>query len=171
MQGTFEVPCTFIRADPDRLLLTGCVTLRDPEASFEYNGDIVATIDASHSVGQSFISRRPGLVNVQLYLRKASAQALDSDILSAALYHSPQDSQPLVTIPITYSQITRSFPVTIAFPAQNDPPGQSYYLLLSTSGGAAGALRAGRRRQPGRQPVHQRAGASAGCGYAHSVRL
>ncbi len=78
------------------LLLTGCVTLRDPEASYEYNGDIVATIDASHSVGQSFISRRPGLVNVQLYLRKASAQALDSDILNASLYHTPQDTQPLV---------------------------------------------------------------------------
>ncbi len=74
-------------------------------------------------------------MNVQLYLRKASTQALDSDILSAALYHSPQDSQPLVTVPLTYSQITRSFPVTIAFPAQNDPPGQSYYLSLSTNGG------------------------------------
>ena len=117
------------------LLLTGCVTLRDPEASLEYNGDIVATIDSTHSAGQSFVSRRPRLVNVQLYLRKASAESLDSDILSAALYHSPQDSQPLVTVPLTYSQITRSFPVTIAFPAQNDPPGQSYYLSLSTKGG------------------------------------
>ncbi len=118
------------------LLLTGCVTLRDPEASFEYNSDIVATIDHDHSVGQSFISRRPRLVNVQLYLRKASTQAKDTDLLTAALYHSPDDDQPLVTVPVTFSLITRSFPVTIEFPAQPDPPNQSYYLLLSTKGGS-----------------------------------
>lgn len=117
------------------VLLSGCVTLHDPETSHEYNGDIVATIDASHNAGLSFISRRPRLVNIQLYLRKTSTQALDTDILTAALYHSPDDSQPLVSVPLTYSQVTRSFPITIAFPAQNDPPGQSYYLLLSTKGG------------------------------------
>jgi hypothetical protein len=117
------------------LLFTGCVALHDPEASFEYNGDIVATIDSSHSAGLSFISRRPRLVNVQLYLRKASTLAADSDVLTAALYHNPQDSQPLVSVPLTYSVISHAFPVTIAFPAQNDPPGQSYYLSLSTKGG------------------------------------
>ena len=118
------------------LLLTGCVTLRDPEASYEYNSDIVATIDPAHNVGVSFISRRPRLVNLQLYMRKASAQALDTDVLTAALYHSPDDDQPLVTVPVTYSQITRSFPVTISFPARSDPANQSYYVLLSTNGGA-----------------------------------
>ena len=121
---------------PFALLFTGCVLLHDPETSYEYNGDIVATIESSHSAGVGFISQRPRLVNVQLYLRKASSQALDSDILSAALYHSPHDNRPLATVPVTYSLITGSFPVTIAFPAQNDPPGQSYYLLLSTNGGA-----------------------------------
>jgi hypothetical protein len=118
------------------VLLTGCVTLRDPEASLEYNGDIIATIDSEHSVGQSFISHRPRLVNVQLYLRKASTQAKDTDLLTAALYHSPDDDLPLVTVPVTYSLITRSFPVTIEFPAQPDPPNQKYYILLSTKGGA-----------------------------------
>jgi len=117
-------------------LLSGCVSLRDPETSFDYTGDIIATIEANNSVGLSWQSRRPKLENIQLYLRKASDQAADTDVMMATLYHRAQDSQPIIAIPISYRELAHAFPVTIAFPAQNDPPGQGYYMTLSTTGGA-----------------------------------
>jgi hypothetical protein len=117
------------------LSLAGCASLHDPETSYEYTGEIVATLESRLSVGQTFNSRRPGLNGIQLWLRKASPEAKDTDILSVSLYRSPEDSQPLVTVPISYSQIAAQFPIDVAFPPQMDPPDQPYFLLLETKGG------------------------------------
>jgi hypothetical protein len=116
------------------LILPGCVTMRDPEASFEYSGDVVATLTSETRVGQTFVSRRPGLNGVQLWLRISSREIQDTDSLTVSLFHSPGETKPLATAPVAYSRVVGAFPVTIPFPVLTDPPGQVYYLQLETQG-------------------------------------
>lgn len=117
------------------LFLSGCVSLRDPEASFEYTGDLILTLDAHTQVSQTLVSRRPGLNGLQLWLRPASAEAADGETLLVELFHEPQDGgEPLVSLQAPYSQIKSQFPLNLTFPPQNDPPGQAYRVQLSTAG-------------------------------------
>ncbi len=116
--------------------LSGCVTLKDPEASLEYSADVVARINATNSAGLTFVSRRPHLNGVQLWLRQTTAPADPNAQVTVELYHAPGDTHPLASIPLQYAAIRRAFPVTITFPPQDDPPEQAYYLRLKTADGA-----------------------------------
>jgi len=118
------------------LLLSSCVTLKDPEASLEYTADVVSTLQAEQSIGQTLISHRPGFNGIQLWLRQVTPPSSPEDTLTFKLYHSPQDENPLVTIPVSLSQITHSFPVTISFSPQDDPPEQDYYVELEIPSGS-----------------------------------
>ena len=121
------------------LTLTSCVTLKDPEASQEQRADTVAVVQAGQQVGQRFVSRRPGLNSAQLWLNLPPAANPDA-VLTAELYHDPAGPQPLQTISVTFTTIGQSSPVTLSFPPQHDPPGQSYYLLLKSEVGAVNVL-------------------------------
>lgn len=122
------------------LLLSGCVTLKDPEASQEYSADVVATVDPRQTVGQLFISRRPRLNQVQLWLRQARPPVQPDGVVIAELYTTPEAAQPLVRVPIHYAAIVRSLLVTIPLPPQGNEPEQSYYLVLKTTDGAVSVL-------------------------------
>jgi NADH:ubiquinone oxidoreductase subunit 6 (subunit J) len=122
------------------LFLSGCVTLRDPETSLEYTADVVGTISSGQSIGQTLVSRRPGFNGIQLWLRSTSPPSSPGEVVNFELYHTPQDTQPLATVPITYTVVTRSFPLTISFPPQHDPPDQSYYLLMRIKTGSLQVL-------------------------------
>jgi hypothetical protein len=122
------------------LSLSACVTLKDPEASQEYTADVVATIAGGQSAGQTFISRRPRLNQVQLWLRQARPPDQPDSLVIAELYTSPQADQPLAQVLIPYAQITRSLPVTISLPPQSEAPDQSYYLALKTNDGVVSVL-------------------------------
>ena len=122
------------------LFLSGCVTLKDPETSLEYTADVVGTLSSDQTLGQTLVSRRPGINSVQLWMRETSPPSSPGEVINFELYHSPQETQPLVTVPITFSALARSFPLTISFPPQHDPPGQSYYLLLKTQTGSVQVL-------------------------------
>jgi len=114
--------------------LSGCVTLRDPEASFDYTADLITTLDANTQISQSFVSRRPGLNGVQLWLRPASADPLEGAHLQVDLFHSEQPDDPLARLDVPYTQIRDQFPLSLTFPPQRDPPNQGYLVRLTTSG-------------------------------------
>ena len=118
------------------LFLSGCVTLKDPEASQEYSADLVATVGPGQTAGQTFISRRPHLNQVQLWLRQAKPPVRPEAEVFAELYASPEAEQPLAQVAIRYSTIAHSLLVTIPIPPQSDKPDQSYYLVLKTGDGA-----------------------------------
>ena len=122
------------------LLLSGCVTLKDPEASQEYSADLVATIGPGQTAGQTFVSRRPRLNQVQLWLRQVKPPLRPETEVFAELYASPEAGQPLARVTIPYSTIARSLIVTIPLPPQSEAPDQSYYLVLKTGDGAIGLL-------------------------------
>lgn len=122
------------------LALSGCVTLKDPETSQEYSGDMVATVVPGQPVGQTFISRRPRLNQVQLWLRQAKPPLQADGELIAELYTSPLAETLLARVPIRYTQITRSLLVTIPLPPQSPAANQTYYLRLQTDDGAVSVL-------------------------------
>lgn len=122
------------------LSLSGCVTLKDPQASQEYSADLVATVAPGQTAGQTFVSPRPRLNQVQLWLRQAKPPASPDGEVIAELYASPVAEQPLARVPIRYTQITRTLLVTIPLPPQSETPNQRYYLVLKTSDGALSVL-------------------------------
>jgi hypothetical protein len=117
-----------------QLLLSGCVTLRDPEASQEYRGDVVAIIGSEQVVGQTFQSRRSGLNGVQLWLR-TKPDFTSNDHLIVKLYHAPAGTPLLETVSVPYSSLTNAFPLSVSFSPRSDPQQQTYYLALKTTGG------------------------------------
>ncbi len=113
------------------------VTLKDPEASQEYSGDVVAKLEKGQAIGQTFVSRRPRLNGIQLWLRQTQAPTSAEALIHVELYHSPGETQPFARSQIQFSALARAFPVMIPIPAQADPPGQAYYLLVWVESGKA----------------------------------
>ena len=135
------------------LLCTGCVTMNDPEASQEYRADVVAAASPGHIVGQTFISRRPGMNTIQLWLRPEPNSAPPNGTLAFQLYHSPQDTSPLVTRLVSFDYVSKNNPVSLTFPSLPDPAGQSYYLTLKTTDGVVQALGRGEDSYPSGQAL------------------
>jgi hypothetical protein len=121
--------------------LSGCVTMADPEASQEYNSDSVAVLDTQTSLGQSFISRRPNLNGITLWLTSSSGQTNSNDTLftntiNIKLFIAPGESIPVFSTTINAPAYGNNIPITINFPYQKKPSGQNYYLLLTTNSGS-----------------------------------
>jgi hypothetical protein len=125
------------------LLITGtssCVTLADPEASQEYSADRIGVVDAQTSLGQSFLSRRPNLNAITIWLSSPSGQVnttngLVKKTIKVDIFHSPNDINPVYSTFITAPASASNAQISIKITGIHEPAGQSYYLLLSTSTG------------------------------------
>jgi len=108
-------------------VLTGCVSLIDPESSQDFNSNIIALITPDHSVGQAFVSSRPNFNGVNLWLG-----CPDSPIpVSVELFHSPNDSISLYQISFQVENGLNK----IDFSPQSSLSNQSYYLRLTVEQG------------------------------------
>ncbi len=116
-------------------LLSGCVTLKDPEASLEYTGDVVAQLTAGTPVGQSFVSRRPRLNSLQLWLRQSKAPSSGAATITLRLYHQPGETRALTEVRLSSAEVQDAFPLTVALPPQPGPAGQAYYVELTSTDG------------------------------------
>lgn len=121
---------------PLALLLTfalaGCVTLKDPEATQDQSSEVVDVVSPQATVGQTLVSRRARLNGIWLWLTLPPEATEQAGTLLVELYASPRAEVLLASARLSLSEIKRSIPVLFPFPAQPDPPGQSYYLQLST---------------------------------------
>lgn len=128
--------------------LSGCVTLRDPESSQEYSGDRVARLTPNQAVAQSLISRRSGFNGLQLWLRQQPPPPDPEAVITVELYRTtveaaadvnglPQDAALIAVSQIRFSALAKSFPASVRFPAQPDPPGQAYLIILKATEGEA----------------------------------
>jgi hypothetical protein len=108
------------------LSLASCVSLPDPETSQDFNKDVIAVVSPDHSVGQTFISHRPRLDGITLWLESDAP----TTPVSLALFHSPTE-EPLFTTTIEPSNGQNK----IGIPPQSDPPNQVYFIELTTSRG------------------------------------
>ncbi len=117
-------------------LLTACVTLKDPEGSQLHQTAVIGKVDAQSSFGQSFVSRRGQFNGIDLWLSIDPESQERTGTLFIELYHNPEQANPLAVVPLSFSDIAQSRPVTISFPPQAGSPGQDYYLSMNTSGGS-----------------------------------
>ena len=120
------------------VLICGCVTLSDPEAAQEYTGDIIGIVRDDQTVGQTFISRRPHLNSITLWLSvepSSGNQKTSNAVLDIQLYHTPTDTWPIYSTQISFNQIINNT-LQIAISPQPDPPEQSYYLVLRSERGS-----------------------------------
>jgi hypothetical protein len=116
------------------LVCSACVTLHDPEVSQEYRVDTVAVLAPGQEIGQTFISRRSSLNGLTLWLHPQPDSSPDG--LSLEIYHSTLDQTPLVSLTFAYEEIANNNQISASFAPLNDPPDESYYLLLKSDGGA-----------------------------------
>ncbi len=119
--------------------LSGCVTMADPEASQDYTSDPVATLDSSTSLGQTFISRRPDLNGITMWLTRVADPAKPSpagaNYLSVQLYLAPGDAKPVYATTLSIPSTGNHLPITISIPNQDNPAGQSFYIRLDNPTG------------------------------------
>ena len=118
------------------VFLSSCVTLKDPESSQEYTADQIATITKENPVGQSFISRRPGLDGIQLWLKIKDGEAVlhSNSVVTATLLLNPQDTTPLAIQRVTADEINANVPISFKWLPRSNPAGQRYFLKLESSG-------------------------------------
>lgn len=132
-------------------VLSGCVSLRDPEASQEYSGDVVARLAPGKSIAQSFVSRRSGYNGMQLWLRQAGEPPAPDAVITAELYRTGgeagaasygllEGAGPVEVTQIRFAALAKSFPVTVRFPTRPDSPGQAYTMVLTVTEGEVNAF-------------------------------
>lgn len=118
------------------MTMVGCVTLNDFDASQEYNTDTIGKLDAHSKVGQTFISRRPHLNGMTIWIT-ASYDPVNpptdtaSNSITIKLFHSPEDAQAIFITSILAPTSGKTVPITIKIPDQNNSAGKSYYLQLT----------------------------------------
>ncbi len=121
--------------------LTGCVTLPDYESSQEYNSDAIGRLDSSVRLGQTFVSRRPNLNGITIWITvptdsETGLLAPQNNPITIKLYPSVEVSSPLYVTTILAPTTGNNVPVYIAIPKQNNPAGQGYFLEISKNTGS-----------------------------------
>ena len=95
------------------LLLTGCVTLPDPESTQDYNNTSVAVVNPDQTAGQTFLSRRSRLNGIDLWLQTDNP----GQLLTLELFHNIGDFHPIFTVMFS----TTSGKIHLEIPPQADP--------------------------------------------------
>lgn len=113
------------------LLTTGCTTMTDPEGSQEYNSQTVGMLGPQQTLGQSFVSRRPRLNGITIWVSNANPG--QKATLEAILSPAASSPNSLFSTTIEISPGSNSAPVYIQFPPQSRLPEETYYLELRSN--------------------------------------
>ena len=112
--------------------ITACVSLDDPETSQDIHNEVIGILGTDTSIGQTLVSRRPRLSGITFWLRTSE----NSGVISLEIFSSGSDSEPQYQ--------TTFFPNDgenrIEISPQADPPGQEYYIRLSSPLGGTSVL-------------------------------
>ncbi len=114
--------------------------MADPETFQDYNSDAVVTLDARTILGQSFVSRRPDLTSITIWLTRVGnsagmPQPAEANVLIAQLYLSPAAGTQVFATPVAIPSAANHLPITISIPGQKYPAGQAYFLRVSNASG------------------------------------
>jgi hypothetical protein len=123
--------------------LSGCVTMADPEASQVYSSDSVGILSTLTEIGQSFISRRPDLNAITLWLTYSENQngeisPSEPNYIDIKLYLNPEKPVLVYAASVIAPSSGVDLPISINIPDQYNQPNQAYYLLLSKDQGSIG---------------------------------
>lgn len=120
------------------LLLSGCLTLPDPETSQEINRELILVeYRAGMTVGQTFIARRARLNSLTFWIHRQAPEQGGPAWIRVRLFPSVEEAaqgqQPLYNSQIS---IRDSAPINLALPPRPEAAGQEYYLELTPSDGS-----------------------------------
>ncbi len=123
------------------LALSGCVTLADPETSQDFTSQVIGVLDPETSIGQTFISRRPGLNGITIWLTLTSSQSNTAtpflaNSISVQLFKSPADSTAIYSTSINAPISGNNVAISIKLPTQAGSGNQSFFILLKGSSGS-----------------------------------
>ena len=113
------------------------VTLQDPETSQEYQADVVAVVRPGEAIEQTLVSRRSGLNSLQLWLQvESDAEETEEpyDGLVVEIYRQNGADESVARAHFSPQAISSNFPISLDFPALQDPPGQAYRVVLRSFG-------------------------------------
>lgn len=113
------------------VLLSGCVTLDDPEVSQEQYRTVIASIQPGERFEQTLHPRRPGLSLITLYLAGSTADGASLS-LNIELYEA---DQRLTSLRLSLPPSTNSVPFNIKIPVQEQSSGKTYRLVISIEAG------------------------------------
>ena len=121
--------------------LSGCITMTDPEASQVYSSDTVGVLSASTQLGQSFVSRRPDLNGITLWLTPSSKQddnisPVNPNTIDFKLFIGSDQSILVYAATIIAPSSGENLPITINIPNQHNAASQEYFLLLAKNQGS-----------------------------------
>jgi hypothetical protein len=115
------------------LLLSGCITLNDPEASQEYNQQIVGTVNSNTTVGQIIRTNRDRMNGITFWLSQASPEVTSGNgYLTVKLFDTPTSNTPIFAISISTTSIRDNTPIFVTLPSTTLPGKTSFYVELST---------------------------------------
>lgn len=109
--------------------LSGCITLPDPEASQDRANDVVARLtDKEEILTQSFVSRRPRLDGITLWIGSGSQEG--DPALSTAFISLFREDEPETPFSSTLLSIQGSGQHTVHFPPAGARAGQRFFLEI-----------------------------------------
>mgnify|MGYP001026493113 CR=1 FL=1 len=117
--------------------LSACVKLHDPEGTQDYHSDIVGVAENSQTVGQTFVSRRPRINGLAIWVSASQENTThhENGQLIVKLFTAINASDPIHTISVPISSDWIDTLIDIPIPAQDNPAQQSYYLVIESTGG------------------------------------
>ncbi|RPI23651.1 MAG: hypothetical protein EHM70_22265, partial [Chloroflexota bacterium] len=114
------------------LFLSGCVTLTDPETAQDTSRDVIGR--PGEPLGQTFVSRRPRLNGLTVWLGKDNAQGEGGSGLTVELYAGEAGEldgvEPVAEADLV---ISKAGPVRIRVEPHGCPPGQADTVLSRAS--------------------------------------
>jgi len=117
------------------LILSGCATLYDPEASQEYNQQIVGILNPHTTIGQIIQTNRPAISDLTIWISKVPSSSSSSDVLTIRLYETLISTEPFFATNISSGVIDHNTPLQISLSPLVLTDQVPFFLELSTTSG------------------------------------
>jgi hypothetical protein len=115
-------------------LLSGCVTLSDPETSQVYHNDVVGTIDDAHTLEQTIQTRQSRIDGMFLWLQSNPVSQTQTGKIVFSLNNPPDSSSPWASTSIRCSAYRPDQPLYITFVPKEITQSNTYQLIVKAEG-------------------------------------
>jgi hypothetical protein len=111
-------------------LISGCVSLYDPESSQDNRSEIITTVHAGQVFEQSFASKHSRFNSLEFWVKPESNTTTQDSRLLVELYQTNQPNNPFFVASYKMSDIVGDTPLKLTFSPRVDPPNNRYTLKI-----------------------------------------
>jgi hypothetical protein len=112
------------------LLLSGCASLSDPEATQTYHNDIVGNLDQTYSLEQTIQTRQSRIDGIFLWLQSNPISQTQTGKIMFELFNPPDSSSPWTTTSIRCGAYRPDQPLYITFQPQEKASSDTYRFVI-----------------------------------------